>query len=296
MISRTNSLESISSMRREYNDEEMISRPPSVSSIRDNANVNFKIDKKDEKPNETSGNATQKAVLGKSQIPSTATTTTMSNAPLNAAQKAILAKKQAKKQVDPKKDETITSRFFKALIGQKPNDKEDTTQIAQHPIIEAVRAKFPNENLNPAEIAVITRRKGLTPIPPESKILNAAQKAVLANKNRKLQIPTTTTISTRPAQTGSAPLNAAQKAAKRQQKINNPPTVSLIASIEKKSTIKKKTAAAKADSKIKRDELVARWQNKSDDVEMAIPLQTGKRKKSLPKFNPTGDPKYKKEN
>ena len=29
---------------------------------------------------------------------------------------------------------------------------------------------------------------------------------------------------------------------------------------------------------------------------MAIPLQTGKRKKAIPKFNPTGQPKYKKEN
>ena len=83
---------------------------------------------------------------------------------------------------------------------------------------------------------------------------------------------------------------------KREAKIKDPPTVSLISSIEKKSTIKKKTAAAKADSKIKHQELVAKWQNKSDDVEMAVPLQTGKRKKALPKINPTGEAKYKKEN
>ena len=83
---------------------------------------------------------------------------------------------------------------------------------------------------------------------------------------------------------------------KREAKINDPPTISLVNSIEKKSTIKKKTAAAKADSRIKHQELVAKWQNKSDDVEMAVPLQTGKRKKAIPKFNPTGEVKYKKEN
>ena len=72
--------------------------------------------------------------------------------------------------------------------------------------------------------------------------------------------------------------------------------LSLVNSIEKKSTIKKKAAAAKVDSKIKHQELIAKWRNKSEDVEMAIPLQTGKRKKAIPKFNPTGQPKYKKEN
>ena len=65
--------------------------------------------------------------------------------------------------------------------------------------------------------------------------------------------------------------------------------------MKKNLLLKKKTAAAKADFKIKRDEVVAKWQNKSDDVEMAIPLQTGKRKKSIPKDH-RGDPKNKKEN
>ena len=83
---------------------------------------------------------------------------------------------------------------------------------------------------------------------------------------------------------------------KKEKKINEPPTASLTNLIEKQSTIKKKAAAAKADSKQKRDELVAKWQNKSDDVEMAIPLQSGKRKKTIPKINPTGEAKYKKEN
>ena len=68
----------------------------------------------------------------------------------------------------------------------------------------------------------------------------------------------------------------------------------MVNTIEKKSTIKKKTAAAKADSKIKHQEFVAKWQNKSDDVEMAVPLQSGKRKKPI--SNSSGEAKNKKEN
>ena len=43
MLSRSASLDSISTMKREYNDEEMISRPPSVSSIRDSINSNIDL-------------------------------------------------------------------------------------------------------------------------------------------------------------------------------------------------------------------------------------------------------------
>ena len=76
----------------------------------------------------------------------------------------------------------------------------------------------------------------------------------------------------------------------------DPPTLSLTTQIENKATVKKKLAAAKADSKQKQAELIAKWQSKSDDVEMAIPLQTGKRKKTIPKINPSGEAKSKKEN
>ena len=41
MISRSGSLDSISTMKREYSDQEMISRPPSVSSIRDSIKSNI---------------------------------------------------------------------------------------------------------------------------------------------------------------------------------------------------------------------------------------------------------------
>ena len=66
---------------------------------------------------------------------------------------------------------------------------------------------------------------------------------------------------------------------KRATKIVDPPTVSLVNSIEKKSTIKKKAAAAKADSDKKQQEVIAKWRSKSDDVEMAVPLVSGKHKK-----------------
>ena len=69
-----------------------------------------------------------------------------------------------------------------------------------------------------------------------------------------------------------------EKKPEKMGKPKDPPTVSLINSIEKKSIIKKKTAAAKADLKIKQQEEIAKWQNKSSDIEMAVPIVTGKRK------------------
>ena len=356
MISRANSLDSITSMKREYSDQEMISRPPSVASIRnfnksiDNLSFEQPISPKNASSVATPLNAAQKAVLAKRNTKKTssqktlaaaaavatagataaAAAATATAAPLNKAQKAVLAKRDAKKGkivLKPTPQATVTAATAAAAAAAaaetssaastaavQPPSKSSAAQwlletakatasTAVHPIVAAVRATFPTENLNPAEVAVITRRKGLTPIPPGPP-LNAAQKAVIARK--KGEIPTrlvrptlsATSSSSSATPAAAAPLNAAQKAvlAKKEKKINSPPTVSLTASIEKKSTIKKKTAAAKADSKTKREEVVARWQNKSEDVEMAVPLQTGKRKKPIPKFNPTGDPKYKKEN
>ena len=352
MISRANSLDSITSMKREYSDQEMISRPPSVASIR---NFNKTIDnlsfeqpispvKKDASSVAAPLNTAQKAVITKKNVKTEQKSSILAataagaaatkaktpavptaTAALIDAQKAVLAKKDTKKGkiiLKPTPQATVAaaaaaaaatavetsttaSRVQSSVAQRLLETAKATASSAVHPIVAAVRSKFSNENLNPAEVAVITRRKGLTVI-PSGPPLNAAQKAVLTKKNSKKQTQVlpkqinqiASSSSSSSSSTTTTPLSAAQKAiiAKRQKKINNPPTVSLIASIEKKSTIKKKTAAAKADSKIKQDELVARWQNKSDDVEMAIPLQTGKRKKSLPKFNPTGDPKYKKEN
>ena len=122
--------------------------------------------------------------------------------------------------------------------------------------------------------------------------LTAAAKTVIAKREEKEKGKIKPTVVTTPSAVDV--LKEIKK--KRESKIKDPPTISLVNSIEKKSTIKKKTAAAKADSKIRHQELVTKWQNKSEDVEMAVPLQTGKRKKAIPKFNSTGEPKYKKEN
>ena len=359
MISRAGSLDSITSMKREYSDQEMISRPPSVASIR---NFNKSIDnlsfEQPISPVNTKKTANASSVAApktanassvaaplndakKGKIPSqktsffsaavgapavkaaTAATQTAAAAaaaaavPLSAAQKAVLAKRDTKKGkiiLRPSPQATVITAKAETAR-EKPTAAAPQTQsessfaqrllktatatasAAVHPIVAAVRSKFPNENLNPAEVAVITRRKALREIPP-GPLLNAAQKAIIARKKGDRSTTAAAAAAASSSSASSVPLNAAQKPvlAKREKKINDPPIVSLTQSIEKKSTIKKKAAAAKVDSKAKREEVVARWQNKSDDVEMAVPLQKGKRKKQIPKFNSTGDPKYKKEN
>ena len=226
MLSRSASLDSISTMKREYSDQEMISRPPSVSSICNSNKTN--IDLSFEQPF-----ATPK--------------------PIKLIQKNI-EKWQEKEtlltpkvKVTPKAESNITPKI--------------TAQVTS----EVVKKKTP---------------------------LTAAAKAVIEKRKEKEKGKIKPTVVTTPLAIDV--LKEIKK--KRESKIKDPPTISLVNSIEKKSTIKKKTAAAKADSKIKHQELVAKWQNKSEDVEMAVPLQSGKRKKAIPKFNLTGKAKYKKEN
>ena len=225
MLSRSASLDSISTMKREYSDQEMISRPPSVSSIRNFNKSN--IDLSFEEP--------------------------------FAPPKPIKVIEKNKRQ---EKETLLTP---KVKITSKVETPKITPQVTPKVTSEVVRKKT-----------------SLTP----------AAKAVIAKKEEKEKGKMKPTVVTTPFAVDI--LKEIKK--KREAKIKDPPTVSLISSIEKKSTIKKKTATAKADSKIKHQELVAKWQNKSDDVEMAVPLQTGKRKKALPKINPTGEAKYKKEN
>ena len=225
MLSRSASLDSISTMKREYSDQEMISRPPSVSSIRNFNKSN--IDLSFEEP--------------------------------FAPPKPIKVIEKNKRQ---EKETLLTPKV-------KVTSKVETPKITPQ-----VTPKVTSE--------VVRKKTSLTP----------AAKAVIAKREEKEKGKMKPTVVTTPFAVDI--LKEIKK--KREAKIKDPPTVSLISSIEKKSTIKKKTAAAKADSKIKHQELVAKWQNKSDDVEMAVPLQTGKRKKALPKINPTGEAKYKKEN
>ena len=221
MMSRSASLDSISAMKREYSDQEMISRPPSVSSIRDSIKTN--IDLSFEQP--------------------------------FAPPKPIKVIEKNKRQ---EKETLLTPKV-------KVTSKVETPKITPKVTSEAVKKKT---SLTPAAKTVIAKRE--------------------EKENGKIK----PTVVTTPFVDVLKEIQKKRKA----KKINDPPTISLTTSIEKKSTIKKKTATAKADSKIKRKELVAKWQNKSEDVEMAVPLQTGKRKKAIPKFNSTGDAKYKKEN
>ena len=226
MLSRSASLDSISTMKREYSDQEMISRTPSVSPIRDSikSNINLSF----EQPI-----ATRK--------------------PIKIIQKNIEKRQEKETLLTP---------------------KVKVTSKVESKITPKITAQVTSE--------VVKKKTSLT----------AAAKTVIAKREEKEKGKIKPTVVTTPSAVDV--LKEIKK--KREAKIKDPPTISLVNSIEKKSTIKKKTAAAKADSKIKHQELVAKWQNKSEDVEMAVPLQTGKRKKAIPKFNSTGEPKYKKEN
>ena len=225
MLSRSASLDSISTMKREYSDQEMISRPPSVSSIRNFNKSN--IDLSFEEP--------------------------------FAPPKPIKVIEKNKRQ---EKETLLTPKV-------KVTSKVETPKITPQ-----VTPKVTSE--------VVRKKTSLTP----------AAKAVIAKREEKEKGKMKPTVITTPF----ADILKEIKKKREAKKLKDPPTVSLTSSIEKKSTVKKKAAAAKADSKIKHQEFVAKWQNKSGDVEMAVPLQTGKRKKALLKFNPTGEAKYKKEN
>ena len=224
MLSRSASLDSISTMKREYNDQEMISRPPSVSSIRNSIK------------NDIDFSFTQPIAIPK---------------PIKVIQKNI--------EKWQEKETLLTSK-----VTSKVTSKLEPT-------------------ITPPVISQVVKKK--TPLTP-------AAKAIIEKREEKEKGKIKPTVVTTPFAVNI--LKEIKK--KREAKIKDPPTLSLVNSIEKKSTINKKAAAAKADSKIKHQELVAKWQNKSEDVEMAVPLQTGKRKKTIPKINPTGEAKYKKEN
>ena len=226
MLSRSASLDSISTMKREYSDQEMISRPPSVSSIRNfnKSNIDLSFEQPFAPPK-----------------------------PIKVIEKNIKKRQEKETLLTPKVK--VTSKV----------ESKITPKITAQVTSEVVRKKT---SLTPAAKAVIAKRE---------------------EKEKGKMKPTVVT-------TPSAVDILKEIKKKREAKINDPPTISLVNSIEKKSTIKKKTAAAKADSKIKHQELAAKWQNKSEDVEMVVPLQTGTRKKAISKINSTGEPKYKKEN
>ena len=198
MLSRSTSLDSISTMKREYNDEEMISRPPSVSSIRDT--IKKDIDLSFKQP--------------------------------------VVDTKLIKRNID------LAFKPIKPIKIDKP--------------IKIVTKEKPTIEIPPK---VVDKKTNLTP---------AAKKVV----EKKIK----------PFLTGLTPITKQKSAGK----IVDPPTTSLVNSIDKK-----KVAAAKADSKKKYQEVLVKWQNKSKDIDMAVPLLKGKRK---PTDKLTSEAKTKKEN
>ena len=206
MMSRAGSLDSISTMKREYNDQEMISRPPSVSSIR--SSINTKTD-------------------------------------LSFDQPISIAK---------------PIKVIQKNIGDWQT--KDVQVVKKRP------SQVPPP---PAEITKVTPKV----VKKTSQKLTPAAKALIDLKQKKEKATLKPTVVTTPAA-----INILQEIKKKRAgKIVDPPTVSLVNSIEKQSTVKKKAAAAKADSSKKQQEEIAKWRSKSDDVEMAVPLQSGKRKK-----------------
>ena len=233
MLSRSASLDSISTMKREYNDQEMISRPPSVSSIRNSINSNINLSF--EQPF-----ATPEPV------------------------------KLIKKNIDKRQEKETLLPLKVAYRVKTPKVKSETAEIVSE-----------TPKITAQVTSTVVKKK--TP-------LTAAAKAIIAKKEEKEKGKIKPTVVSTPLAVDI--LKKIKK--KREGKIKDPPTISLVNSIEKKSTVKKKAAAAKADSKIKHQELVVKWRNKSDDVEMVVPLLSGKRKKPI--SNSGGEAKNKKEN
>ena len=144
MLSRSASLDSISTMKREYNDEEMISRPPSVSSIRDSVNTdiemsfvkkpNTKINKPIKfinkvPPTKPPVNVKPKEALIKPVKDAIAKT---ADAPLTAAAKAVVRNKQP-----------ITPAA-KVVLGTKSRQIAKPTQPIKNPPIISLNKSIDN--------------------------------------------------------------------------------------------------------------------------------------------------------
>ena len=154
------------------------------------------------------------------------------------------------------------------------------------PKVKIGKVELPKVELLKVELPKVEKVKKTETLTPAARKIIAKQREIEKAKVKNTAVTTPTAIDV---------LKEIKK--KRDaKKIVDPPTVSLTTQIENKATVKKKLAAAKANSKQKQAELIAKWQSKSDDVEMAIPLQSGKRKKTIPKINPSGEAKSKKEN
>ena len=155
----------------------------------------------------------------------------------------------------------------------------DIEMSFKQPIVKKKPIKFVNKAALPKPpIGVKPKQALIGPVKDTiakttDKPLTAAAKAVLRNK-QPITPAAKVVLNTKLKQTNKPKLPP-------KPTITNPPTVSLIKSIDnsKKPITKKQAAAIKADSKKKQEEQVVRWCNKSKDVEMTAPVAIGKRKK-----------------
>ena len=136
MLSRSASLDSISTMKREYNDQEMISRPPSVSSIRDSINADI-------------------------EMPFVKQTTVKKNKPIKFVNKAPLLKPSI--SVKPKQ----------ALIGPV---KDTIAKTTDKPLTAAAKAVLRNKQpITPAAKVVLNaklQQANKPKLPPKPTITN----------------------------------------------------------------------------------------------------------------------------
>ena len=155
----------------------------------------------------------------------------------------------------------------------------DIEMSCKQPIVKKKPIKFVNKAALPKPpIGVKSKQALIGPVKDTiakttDKPLTAAAKAVLRNK-QPITPAAKVVLNTKLKQTNKPKLPP-------KPTITNPPTVSLIKSIDnsQKPITKKQAAAIKADSKKKQEAQVVRWRNKSKDIEMTAPVAIGKRKK-----------------
>ena len=155
----------------------------------------------------------------------------------------------------------------------------DKEMSFKQPIVQKKTIKFVNKAALPkSPIGVKPKQALIGPVKDTiakttDKPLTAAAKAVLRNK-RPITPAAKVVLNTKLKQANKPKLPP-------KPTITNPPTVSLINSIDnsKKPITKKQAAAVKADVKKKQEEQVIRWRNRSKDVEMKTPIVISKRKK-----------------
>ena len=162
MLSRSASLDSIATLKHEYNDEEMLSRPSSVASIRDsNRDLSFKqpiklikpkttINVKPKQPvietvNSKSNDkpfTAAKAVLKNKEVKNVKSSVKPTDTPLSAAVRSLIEKKQkpklAPKPINPPTislSKSIDQKQIKKIVDAKQK-KTTTTTKQQEQIIK----------------------------------------------------------------------------------------------------------------------------------------------------------------